>query len=173
MRISLKDIQESPRELSFDQPTADLNRLFERGPVHDFQFPEAAAGRLTCYRSGSELFFAGELTADIVGECARCAEDFEFRLVVPFAAVFVSRAEASADEDEDVDLYVYEGDEVDLTTLLQESILLALPTLPLCREDCRGLCPQCGNNRNLGSCECEVHQGDPRLAVLRDLKRKG
>lgn len=174
MRISLKDIDESPKELSFEQPTADLDRLFEQGPVHDFRFPEAAAGRLTCYRAGSELFFAGELSANIVGECARCAEDFQFRLVVPFAAVFVPHGQSSIEDDEDdVDLYVYEGNEVDLTALLQESILLALPTLALCQEACRGLCPHCGINRNLGSCHCETSQGDPRLAVLRDLKRKG
>jgi uncharacterized protein len=141
--------------------------------VHDFQFPEAARGRVTCYRSGAELFFSGELTAKTIGECARCAEDFEFRLVVPFAAVFVPRVQALAEDDDDVDFYVYDGDEIDLTPLLQESILLALPTLPLCQEGCRGLCPHCGSNRNVTSCHCEERHGDPRLAVLRDLKLKG
>jgi uncharacterized protein len=175
VRISLKDIHESPREVSFEQPTADLNRLFERGPVHDFQFPATALGRLTCYRSGAELFFAGELAGSVVGECARCVEDFEFRLVVPFAAVFVPRpiGQAAGDEDdEDVDLYFYEGDDVDLNPLLHESILLALPTLALCQEGCRGLCPHCGINRNHGSCDCEANQGDPRFAALRNLKLK-
>lgn len=174
MRVSLKDIEESPKELSFEQPTADLNRLIEQGPVHDFQFPDAAKGRVTFYRSGAELFFAGELAGNIVGECARCTEDFPLRLVVPFAAVFVPRPPGNtADpDDEDVDLYFYEGNEVDLTPLLQESILLALPTLALCREDCRGLCPQCGINRNHGECDCEATRGDERLAVLRNLKLK-
>ena len=174
MRISLKDIEESPKELSFEQPTADLNRMFEQGPVHDFQFPEAATGRLTCYRSGAEVFIAGELVGNVIGECARCVEAFQFRLVVPFAAVFVPRGNAATDEeDDDVDLYFYERDEVDLTPLLQESILLALPTLALCQEGCRGLCPHCGINRNLGSCDCAARRGDPRFAVLRDLKLKG
>jgi uncharacterized protein len=174
VRISLKDIEESPKELSFEQPTGDLNRLFEQGPVHDFRFPETAQGRLTCYRSGDELFFAGELSGNVVGECARCAEDFQFRLVVPFAAVFVPREHAATEEDdEDVDLYFYEHDEVDLTPLLRESILLALPTLPLCQEGCRGLCPRCGINRNLDSCDCDARRGDPRFVVLRDLKLKG
>jgi uncharacterized protein len=174
LRISTKDIEESPKELAFEQSTAELNRLFEQGPVHDFRFPEPAVGRLTCYRSGAELFFAGELVGNVVGECGRCAEDFEFRLVVPFAAVFVPRGQAGTDEDEDDgDLYFYDQGEVDLTPLLDESILLALPTLPLCQEACRGLCPRCGINRNTASCDCETSQGDSRLAVLRDLKLKG
>jgi uncharacterized protein len=172
VRISLRDIGESPKELSFEQPTADLDRLFEQGPIHDFRFPEPAAGRVTCYRSGAEVFVAGELTGNVVGECARCAEDFQFRLVVPFAAVFAPRG-GGAEEDEDVDLYFYQHDEVDLTPLLQESILLALPTLPLCEEACRGLCPHCGINRNLASCDCETRQGDSRLAGLHGLKLKG
>lgn len=175
VRIALNDIHESPKELRFEQPTADLNRLVERGPVRDFQFPAVAAGHLTCYRTGAELFFAGELAVTVVGECARCTEDFQFRLVVPFASVFVPRptGQGADGDDEDVDLYFYEGNEVDITPLLQESTILALPTLPLCQEGCRGLCPHCGINRNLGACDCEANQGDPRLAALRNLKRKG
>lgn len=174
MRISLRDIEESPKDLTFEQPTNELNRLFEHGPTHDFQFPATTAGRVTCYRAGPELFFAGELAGTVVGECARCTEDFEFRLVVPFAAVFVPcpTGQVTDGEDEDVDLYFYEGNEVDLTPLLRESILLSLPTLPLCKETCRGLCPHCGINRNHGACDCGATQGDPRLAVLRTLKLK-
>ncbi len=64
----------------------------------------------------------------------------------------------------------YEGTEIDLTPLMYEQIMLALPTRPLCGEECRGLCPQCGINRNTGQCACVAEAGDPRWSVLRNLK---
>jgi uncharacterized protein len=60
-----------------------------------------------------------------------------------------------------------------VTRLVYEQVFLALPTRPLCDEECRGLCPQCGVNRNAGQCSCTVDAGDPRLAVLRGLKIDG
>ena len=65
---------------------------------------------------------------------------------------------------------IAEGDAVDLSPLIREQIILALPTRPLCQEGCKGLCPQCGADRNAAPCGCPTMSGDPRLAVLRDLK---
>ena len=61
-------------------------------------------------------------------------------------------------------------DQIDLDEVLREQFYLALPMKPLCREDCAGLCPQCGTNRNTGTCSCETEPEDPRLAPLRRLK---
>jgi uncharacterized protein len=73
--------------------------------------------------------------------------------------------------EEDVSLSFYQGDEVDLAPLLREAMILSLPTVPLCSDECRGLCPHCGANRNVGRCGCHDDWVDPRLAVLRSLKR--
>lgn len=61
---------------------------------------------------------------------------------------------------------------LDLAALLWEEFSLALPVKPLCRPDCRGLCPECGKNLNEGACGCSRDSGDPRLAALRQLKVK-
>lgn len=61
---------------------------------------------------------------------------------------------------------------LDLASLLWEEFSLALPVKPLCRPDCRGLCPECGKNLNEGACSCSRDSGDPRLAALRQLKVK-
>jgi len=71
---------------------------------------------------------------------------------------------------EDLEFSLYEGEEVDLGPLIREQVLLALPTRPLCRDDCRGLCPQCGINLNHAECGCRVETFDPRLEALRSLK---
>jgi uncharacterized protein len=70
---------------------------------------------------------------------------------------------------DDLDLDFYDHDELNLDSLIETETTLALPMKPLCREDCRGLCPVCGGNRNVTPCTCEGRAPDPRLAVLRDL----
>ena len=59
---------------------------------------------------------------------------------------------------------------LDLGAICWEEFVLALPVNPLCRPDCKGLCPQCGANLNDGPCQCAPEEGDPRMAVLRGLK---
>jgi len=54
--------------------------------------------------------------------------------------------------------------------LIREQVLLALPTRPLCDEDCRGLCPSCGADLNEGDCRCATSHSDPRMAIFRDMK---
>src|SRR6266571_4377901 len=70
-------------------------------------------------------------------------------------------------DDLDVDFYV--DDLLDLKRVVETETTLALPMKPLCREECRGLCPVCGGNRNLVPCACAERAPDPRLAALRDL----
>jgi uncharacterized protein len=99
----------------------------------------------------------GTVTAPWVGICRRCAEPVagELRIAV---------RERFADEPDD-DLYPIVDDEIDLGPLVRDAVVLELPMAPLCREDCAGLCPQCGANRNEGDCGC-VAPRDPRWANL-------
>ncbi len=174
MRIHLRDIGEATRELSFEESTSELNPLLELGPVHDYQFSGPALVRMSCYRAGHEVFFSGVVTGVVVGQCARCLESFEFALTAPVSLVFVPRAGRWQEEEEagDIDVYVYDGEEIDLSPALRERILLALPTLPLCQDTCRGLCPRCGANRNRPGCECPTGEGNGPLSALRGLKIK-
>jgi uncharacterized protein len=82
-----------------------------------------------------------------------------------------------AEEDEEgvgvseeyLDVFPYDGERVDLEPLFREQFVLAVPFAPLCAETCKGLCPQCGIDRNAASCACEAPV-DPRLAALKGLK---
>lgn len=173
MRINIHDIEESPKERLWTQPAEELNRVFEHGRVHDYTFPNAAGVFVRYYRTGQELFFSGQADCRVTGECARCLEDYGFEIAVPFSFVMVPHAElreGDEAEEEDVHLSYYRGPEVDLWPLVREQIILALPTQPLCRDDCRGLCAQCGANLNVTTCACPASAGDPRLAVLRGLR---
>jgi uncharacterized protein len=174
VKLNVHDIEEVAKRLGFDEPTQDLNDLLVHGEVHDFDFPATVAVRLEYYRAGQELFFQGHISGNVTGHCARCLEEYPFTLGADFNVVLVPKTEAVAPEMEltadEVDLSVYEGEELDLSPLLREQIILALPTRPLCDDTCKGLCPNCGVNRNVESCRCAASAGDPRLAVLRNIK---
>jgi uncharacterized protein len=65
---------------------------------------------------------------------------------------------------------VFDGEGLDVDEIVKEQILLAVPTRMLCREDCKGICPECGIDRNTGECSCVADNIDPRWAALKNLK---
>ncbi len=173
MKLNVHEITEEAKEIVDDEALDSLNGLLIHGDVCDFEFPTRAGVRLDYYRSGQELFFHGTIAGEVIGHCARCLEQYSFELDKDFSVVLVPKHPLSEDvelDEDDLDLSFYEGDEIDLSPLVREQIILALPTRPLCRENCKGLCPHCGTNLNVQSCSCTESSGDPRLAVLRNLK---
>ena len=77
---------------------------------------------------------------------------------------------SSAGYEEDVGVSFYRDDVIDLGDVIREQFYLALPMKPLCREDCKGLCPVCGVNRNREACSCDTTWVDPRMEPLRRLR---
>jgi uncharacterized protein len=96
--------------------------------------------------------------------------DFAFRDIFVSPERFESTVEAQLDA-EDMDVSVFEGETLDLAEVVREQILLFLPEQVFCSGDCRGLCPKCGIDLNLKSCDCPQLEIDPRWAGLKDLKR--
>jgi len=86
-------------------------------------------------------------------------------MTVPVTEMFTLRP-GNAEADEDIHLVTDE--KVELDSYLREAFVVDLPIAAVCREDCRGLCPTCGINRNEGTCECDQRRIDPRLAGLKD-----
>jgi DUF177 domain-containing protein len=106
--------------------------------------------------------------------CSRCLEPFRLPVDAQFDLRFLPASDMTQDderevEDEDLDTSYYRDDTIDLNELLREQFYLALPMKPLCRDDCRGLCPQCGTNWNTGTCTCRNEWEDPRLGALKGL----
>jgi uncharacterized protein len=128
-------------------------------------------------RKGEEVRLRGRIAAEVEVFCDRCLKPLPAPLEVEFETAFLP-AEAEAGKTENVELMAeelalsaYEGDALNLDDLVREQILLALPTRTLCREECRGLCPNCGANLNEGQCACDRTETDPRWAALADWKK--
>jgi uncharacterized protein len=114
-----------------------------------------------------------EVTASILapwqGECRRCLRPIEGELRCEVRELFRPRADHEA-PDADEETYPLGADHLDLRPLVRDVLLLELPLAPLCREDCCGLCPTCGADLNLGTCECATVAADPRWEALDSLR---
>lgn len=109
---------------------------------------------------------SAEQRARAVLTCSRCLSPFEKTLSGQWTQVFTNRA----DRAEEGEICFVEGDHIDLTPYVREAVLLEIPYAPVCREECRGLCPECGADRNRETCSCRTERIDPRLAVLKELQ---
>jgi len=174
MKLNLDQIKASSTPLAYHEEATALNeRLHEgTGAGDDFRFPEGLDAALEHYRAGLDVVFEGEIRGTAEGTCARCLEAYRFPFDERLRVVLAPRATAEADEgDDDLGLGYFDGDEIDVTGLVVEHVLLTLPTIPLCREECLGLCPQCGTDRNVRACECvEAIPATGGLATLARLK---
>ncbi|HEY2104200.1 MAG TPA: DUF177 domain-containing protein [Candidatus Binataceae bacterium] len=174
MKLRIDDISAEVKALDFVEPETEVNRLLEQGPIREYRVNRPFAVHLSHYRSGMELFFSGFLAAAVTATCASCAEDFSVATKRDFRFVLAPRSMGELNgkniNAEDLEFSLYDGEEVEVSPLLREQLLLALPTRPLCQDECRGLCSQCGVNLNLNSCSCSAPTLDPRLEALRSLK---
>ncbi len=173
MKIQLNDILAVADHLDYAEPVEALNATLASAATQDYEFVGPLQVHVTYSRSQMDLFFDGEVQGRARGTCGRCLESYPLDVAQEFSLVLTPATPLSGEIElapGDLTQSFYEGPEIDLTPLMYEQIMLALPTRPLCGEECRGLCPQCGSNRNTGQCACVVETGDPRWSVLRNLK---
>jgi len=114
------------------------------------------------------------LETEIDFDCGRCLEFFSLPVkgdahytLVPFQEDVKGEGEWSSEDDA---FGFYREDLIDLESLVYDQILLQIPLKPLCRENCRGLCPRCGTNMNVSSCSCREEQANSPFAALKNLK---
>lgn len=166
--ISLNDIPAEGREYEFTDQSLWTGPMGEFGMDMKVSRPFAASMLITPQDDG--FMVSGEFSGALSLACSRCAEGFELPLSGRFDSFEEPGAEGD-DEDGEPRTRIHAGQpELDVAGYLWEHFLLALPETPLCAESCKGLCPKCGVNRNQGACDCAQDGGDPRLAVLRNLK---
>ena len=121
-----------------------------------------------------EIRVKGHLDVTIQAACDRCLEPAQFPVDSDFDLFYrpvesgVLPEEARIDDGE-LEIAFYEEGGVALKDVLREFVLLAMPMRKLCREDCRGICPLCGSNRNLKECRCEENPVDSRWAALKNI----
>ena len=126
-------------------------------------------------RNAAKTDVRGSIKAPLEIDCTRCLTPVRRELDVVFQIDFVGReflpeSKETHLDSNDLDTDILEGDEIDLTEIAREQILLNLPETTLCREDCKGICSTCGTDLNEGDCQCGEDDIDPRWAALKNLK---
>jgi uncharacterized protein len=129
-------------------------------------------------RSGRGVVIGGSFVGGVSLICGRCLEPFPFEAQDRFDLYCEMPIPRPAEEEralapDELDVTYLEDGHINTDELLRENLLLSLPLQPLCRDDCRGLCPRCGANLNQGPCGCEPPPADPRMDALRKLLPNG
>ena len=133
--------------------------------------------QVTISNASSRLVIKGEMQCKVQIPCSRCAEEFVADIDAELDEEFLPKDSEEAKESEafpwsGVSTYKDDDQSIDLTEVLRQNALAAIPIQALCSESCKGLCAQCGANRNERSCTCEEQEGDPRLQPLRALQAR-
>ena len=170
MRIELENLEGSKGDFAHVYQPEDLNPVDNRIKLIA---PIAVNGKVKL--AGNEVFVNGHVDTRAQVECDRCLKPIELPVNADFELEYITGSEYESSgvaelTEAEMSVSVFDGDALDVDEIMKEQILLAVPTRMLCREDCKGICPQCGVDRNKGECKCVTEDIDPRWAALKNLK---
>lgn len=184
MKLSIDRLTETPTELHYEAPPGWWQERCAPDDARVAHIDAPLEFAVRAHRMGEDLFLEGEVRGELALACGRCLERYRspvrepFRLLLEPAGSRVPADPEGAERLSRDGLFLadelesgwFRGSEIDLDTLFLEVVALCLPVQPVCREDCRGICPRCGVNRNETLCECTDVRPESPFAVLRHLR---
>jgi uncharacterized protein len=175
MFLSVQEME--VRKIRFDE-TFRAGQIDFAGDDLELGSPLCASGEAALVPdSAGEIRIQGRLSVEMVAACDRCLEPARFPIEAGFdlyyqpAAAIAREEEVGIDEAES-EIGFYEGGGIELEDVLRERILLELPMQRICGEDCKGICPMCGRNRNQAACDCRMEDAAGRWAALGKLEHR-
>lgn len=168
LTIDLRRLEHAPvdvrGEIDIDDPLWEGTGVELRAPLVIQALAEGSSAR--------GVWLHGLLSSRVATRCRRCLEALELEVVEELGLLFDPKTRES---EGDLTLYALDPHavELDVRSALRERLLMAIPEYPLCRPECRGLCPGCGANLNGESCACGAAESDPRWGPLQALRRDG
>jgi uncharacterized protein len=172
MRVELASLERHGGKFAHNYEPGELDLNEERVRL---VAPPRVTGRVQ--QSDSKVTVRGEATAELQVECDRCLKSVLIPVSSSFEVEYVTPDTYQADPaaellDEDLSLSVFDGEVIDIDDLVREQLLLALPSQILCQQECKGLCPECGSDRNEADCKCQEAEIDPRWAGLKEIANR-
>lgn len=192
MRVKIEEIRDEGLKLNERMSLEQLGTALEGS---GFRATEPLAVSANLRKVSGGVLLQGQFTSRVTAPCKRCLADAVLELPTSFTINLVPESLARGDdvlsEDEqeekdrgqgesggsfgleDADEELFNGKVIDLEPIVREQVQLALPMNAVCREDCKGLCAQCGQNLNEKQCDCAAKFVDPRFAALKNIKLQG
>jgi uncharacterized protein len=179
LKINVRNIPEDGLKIHFEKEENWHCRVLGEGKGMDFSLkPTSIDGLAT--RVGATVTLGLKVQTSIEIQCGRCLEpliipvnsELKYTLAPAPEEIEEREIELSPDMADEVNTGYYQEDEIDPEPMVLEQIVIQIPIKPLCREDCKGLCPKCGADLNVESCGCRAESGDLRFAALKNFKVK-
>ncbi len=176
LSIQLDSVKETPRSFRLSSGAEWWEQVREQFSERPVRLSRGFVLELEGYRLGARLLFRGEARGAVELVCGRCAEAYVHEFCQPIE-LLLEPAPSSQElgdaglvlDPEESGVGVYAGEKVDFTPAVIETLALEWPMQPCCTEQCLGLCPQCGTNRNLARCECAPGSATQPFADLGQL----
>ena len=164
MRIQIGGLSEGAHEYHFHESASSLGLNEEfHGDLHV---------DATLEKSGTQMFLRARISTTAEFQCDRCLAPFSEQVAVAYRMVYVMNGAETGNMDPSEIQRIAPGvNIIDITEDVRQTVLLSVPLKRLCREDCRGLCPHCGKNKNNESCTCTGAETDSRWEKLRFIQR--
>jgi uncharacterized protein len=178
MFISVQDLEVKPLQFAEELPVGRI----DFGPEISQQGSLKTTGRADLVeehhggkQTVQDIRVVGSFSGSFGLACSRCLEPVKEKVAEDFDLLYRplmagKQGEEVSINEAETEIGFYKGDGLALEDVIKEQVLLALPVKPLCQEACKGLCPQCGQNLNAGTCKCETKMQDPRWAALEGLR---
>jgi uncharacterized protein len=170
MQIEVASLAESGKDFEHQYQPGELSLEDER--VHLLDPQPFVRGRVKPDRG--RVIVTGKLSGHLQLECDRCLRPLDSAVNAKFSREYATAADYEAQHavelsEDDLNLAVFDGSVIDVDSLVREELLLAAPDQILCQQNCKGICPSCGADRNSVACDCETVEIDPRWAGLKEL----
>ncbi len=173
MYIKVSEIPRQGLDVIASRGKAWIPRILEGMDPYPLRTCRLISAGLFLTLEGRDLLAGGSFVAEGDASCDRCAELFKVTMEKEFQTTLIpqDRGPAGATNvelhEEDLDIGFYDGAGVEINDIFREQVALALPVKLLCAEECRGLCPSCGGNRNRGECGCPVESRTTPFEILK------
>ena len=175
MKVSVNDIKDKVRDLSAVEEVTNYPALTALQESGECAFLAPLRLQLNVAREYDHIRAQGEVETRVRLACSRCLTEYETEIVSSFTIFYVPSASGTQDEEvelaeQDLISVPFGGDEIDFTDEIAEQVLMEIPLKPLCKEECRGLCPNCGADLNLADCSCSRTPVNLKFSALQNLK---
>lgn len=168
MKVNVAQVRRNEGGTAYFDLTEDFSSFDSE--LEEVSFAAPVHVKLQVNNTGKSLLVEGRVLAEMKAQCGRCLEDFIYPIDQAFEDEWVFTPDATEEQLETA--LLFDRDEIELNERILEQIVLALPMRFICSPECKGLCPVCGVNHNVKSCDCVQENIDPRFAALAQWPRE-
>jgi len=179
MEILIEQLSEEGLVFEFEKSVETFPVLTEMVATGECEFAAPIRTILRALRVDDMVEMDGDIETSVRLPCSRCLHPFQISLTSHFALTYMRRAADGLEDTEpqevelsaeDMGIVYFQGEKINLKNTIQEQVIMEFPLKPLCKQDCKGLCPRCGADLNEDPCDCDQRSSPGKFAVLKNLK---